>query len=111
MVRVKEARDIIAELFLMAALGLVMGVIGPMGSFAMPLLPRVIDWIALSLLGYVCFRPVIAAGRVMTEQTGLSKWVSLALACAIAALPTSAVVCWLNAGFRIDRLSLTGMTQ
>lgn len=111
MVRVKQARDILAELFLMAALGLVMGLIGPMGSFATPLLERVIDWIALSLLGYACFRPVIAAGQVLTEQTGLPYWIALVLACAIAAIPTSAIVCWLGTGFHIDRVSLAGMTQ
>ncbi|NIJ08353.1 hypothetical protein FHS31_001970 [Sphingomonas vulcanisoli] len=104
-------RDIIAELFLMTALGLVMGLIGPMGSFAMPLLPRTLNWIALSLLGYACFRPVIAAGQVLTEQTGLPYGIALVLACAIAAIPTAAIVCWLGAGFQIDRVSLAGMTK
>lgn len=111
MVRVKSVNDISAELFVMAAIGLVLGLIGPMGSFAQPLGARLAGWLAMALLGYAFFRPVIAAGTALSEQTGLPYWVALVMACAIAAVPTSVLVCWLDAGFRFGRIDSATMTR
>lgn len=85
-------KDISAELLVMAGLGLILGLLGPFGTFAMPVALRVGLWLAMAFGGYACFRPVIAAGRSLAEQAHLPLTVAMALACIIASIPATVMV-------------------
>ena len=56
-------RRIAIELFLMAAAGLVFGIIGPFGTFAIPVVPRIAYWILMIVAGYPIFRGLGVVAR------------------------------------------------
>ncbi|MDO6413873.1 LytTR family DNA-binding domain-containing protein [Sphingomonas sp. BIUV-7] len=87
-----SVRDISAELLVMAGLGLVLGLLGPFGTFAMPVAARVGMWLVMAIGGYACFRPVIGAGRSLAEQAHLPLALAIALACIVAAVPVTLMV-------------------
>ncbi|QJU56737.1 LytTR family transcriptional regulator [Sphingomonas sp. AP4-R1] len=82
-------KDISAELLVMAGLGLILGLLGPFGTFAMPVAARVGIWLAMAIGGYACFRPVIGAGRSLSEQAHLPLTLAMALACIVASVPVT----------------------
>lgn len=100
----RHLREISAELFVMAAIGLVMGLLGPFGSFAMPMPQRMLSWMLFALLGYACYRPVIAAGDALAAQTAVPRPAAMAMACAIAALPVTLLVAWMLGGLRASAI-------
>ncbi|WP_066726936.1 LytTR family DNA-binding domain-containing protein [Sphingomonas pituitosa] len=87
-----------AELAVLAALILVLAALGPFGSYATPIGPRLLHWALYLVTGYVFFRPVIAAGGALARQTGLPRLVAIAAACAFGAFPTSMVIVFASAG-------------
>jgi len=58
-------RRLLLELIVLAGAGLVIGALGPLGSYPMPVAKRLALWALFLLAGYVCFRPVIAAGSAL----------------------------------------------
>lgn len=104
-------REIAAELFVMAAIGIVLGVLGPFGTFPMPIVPRLAAWLAFALIGYACFRPVIAAGAVLSERAAVPRLLAQALACGIAALPMTLIVGWALSGMRLARMTADGLAD
>jgi hypothetical protein len=90
--RMTRLKDIPAELLVMAGIGLVLGLLGPFGTFALPVAARVGVWLAMAIGGYACFRPVIAAGRSLVEQAHLPLVLAIALACLIASIPVTVMV-------------------
>jgi hypothetical protein len=85
-------KDIPAELLVMAGIGLILGLLGPFGTFALPVAVRVGVWLAMAIGGYACFRPVIAAGRSLAAQAHLPLPAAIALACIIAAIPVTVMI-------------------
>ncbi|WP_293968604.1 LytTR family DNA-binding domain-containing protein [Sphingomonas sp.] len=98
-------RQVSAELLVMAMIGLVLGLLGPFGTFSLPLATRVAVWLVMAIGGYACFRPVIAAGRSLSEQTHIPLVLAIALACIIASLPLTAMI-GLLFGHGLDPASL-----
>ena len=93
----------------MAVLGaaiLVATLLGPFGSFATPLAARLGYWALFLVGGYACFRPVVAAGRALADQTGLPRSAAIAVACLLGALPTSLIVVLAFAGFRSRQVTV-----
>ncbi len=97
----KTWRGMAAELAAMAGLALVFAMLAPFGMSAIPLGRRIALWLAFVIGGYLCFRPVIAGGRALSVQTRLPSWLTIALACAIAAMPTTMLVAWTLAGHHL----------
>ncbi len=91
----------------MLAATLLLALLGPFGTWAMPFGPRLAEWLAFAAGGYCCFRPVVGAGRVLAAHTRLPLAVALVLACILAALPTTLVVAWALAGMAAPELRLT----
>lgn len=91
-------RRLFAELAILAGLILVLAALGPFGSYATPLGPRLLHWALYLVAGYVFFRPVIAAGSALARQTGMSRLVAIAIACAFGAFPTSIIFVFAAAG-------------
>ncbi|WP_213980387.1 LytTR family DNA-binding domain-containing protein [Sphingomonas sp. dw_22] len=104
-------RALATEFAIMVAAGLVAALIGPFGTFALPLGTRLADWLLFALGGYAFFRPVIAAAGALSAQTGLPRWAALGAATALAALPTTLLVAWAMAGMGWQRLTLGELLQ
>jgi hypothetical protein len=84
--------NIPAELLVMAKLGLILGLLGPFGTFAMPIASRIGLWLLFAIGGYACYRPVIAAGRMLADRASLPLVMAMVIACLIASLPVTVMV-------------------
>jgi len=86
------ARQIAVELFLMVAAGILLALIGPFGSYALPLAERLILWPLMILSGYPVFRGLGAVSHWLSEATHIPYLLAAALALAIAALPITLII-------------------
>lgn len=107
----ERLRGLALELGIAVALAVVLGLLGPFGTYAMPLAPRLGKWLLFILGGFVFFRPVTAAGRVVAAHTRLPRLVAIALANLLAAMPTTLLVAWLLVGGDVVRVGLAGLAE
>jgi hypothetical protein len=88
-------RTFIIELSIMLALGLLLALLGPFGTFVMGgFAERLIYWISLSVGGYLVYRPVAAYADRTAAQLDLPRPAAWALGVAVATLPMT-LVAWL----------------
>lgn len=86
------ARQIVVELFLMVLAGIVLALIGPFGSYELPLTQRLVLWPLMLLSGYPVFRELGVVSRWLGEVTHVPPVVAVPLALAIGALPVTLIV-------------------
>ena len=86
------ARQIAVELFLMVLAGIVLALIGPFGSYELPLTQRLVLWPLMLLSGYPVFRGLGVVSRWLGEVTHVPPVVAVPLALAVGALPVTLVV-------------------
>jgi len=106
-----RVRGLGLELGVALALAVVLGLLGPFGTYAMPLAPRLGKWLLFILGGFVFFRPVTAAGSVVAAHTWLPRLAAIALANLLAAMPTTLLVAWLLVGGDVTRVGLAGLAE
>jgi hypothetical protein len=94
-------RRIAIDLFVMAAIGAVLGLIGPFDSGAMPAAPRLFFWVSFILVGYAIFRPVAAVSEWVTDETRIPRWLAIVLTATVAALPLAGLIAFALGGMRI----------
>jgi hypothetical protein len=98
------------EILIVLAIGLVLGLFGPFGTYAMPAGLRIAYWMLFGLGGYAIFRPMVVVGRWLSEALNISPLIGIGLAQLVAAAPTTLLIGWLMSGFdvmavlRSDRL-------
>lgn len=105
-------RRLAIELFLIALVGLVLGAIGPFGTFEIPIAPRVAYWLAFVIAGYALFRPLILAGQWLNAATGVPEIVAIGGALLLASAPLTLLVAMMT--LRSDpatALAWTGLPQ
>ncbi|MEQ9662661.1 MAG: LytTR family DNA-binding domain-containing protein [Parasphingopyxis sp.] len=85
-------RQLAIELFVMAAIGAVLALLGPFGTYAMPVALRLAYWIGFILIGYAIFRPVQTAALWLAEETLIPRWSALMIAGALASLPLTGLI-------------------
>jgi hypothetical protein len=90
-------RQLAIEVFIVAAIGAVLGLLGPFGTYAMPAALRFAYWIGFILVGYAIYRPVQAVAIWLARETAIPIWGALLLAAGLASLPLTALL-----GFAID---------
>jgi hypothetical protein len=88
----ERLRRIAIDLFLMAAIGTILGLVGPFGSGAMPSAARIFFWVGFVVAGYVIFRPISAVSHWAAEETRLPLWLAVILATVVASLPLTALL-------------------
>ena len=66
-------RQLAIEIFIVLAIGFVLGLIGPFGSYAMPLAWRLAYWMGFGLIGYALFRPLNAVAEMAARISGKSN--------------------------------------
>lgn len=95
-------RLIAVEVFIIAAIGLVMGFLGPFGTYVMPLGWRLAYWVLFIIIGYAIFRPISICAVWLQDAIAIPKWVAELIGTAIAALPMTFLVGFAMAGMRFD---------
>lgn len=88
------ARQIVIDLAVMTAIGLVLALIGPFGSFDAPFSLRLIYWLGLAWAGYGCYRPIGGLITRLGTHLDLPQWSLWLIGCVIATVPMTVVV-WL----------------
>jgi len=97
-------KQISVEILIMAVIGLVLGLLGPFGSYEMPTALRLVYWIGFILIGYAIFRPIIRVADWLHEMTPVPFAAAIAMAVAVAALPLTFLI-----GFAINGMTLDGV--
>ncbi len=86
------AKRLTIELLVMVALGLLIGLLGPFGTFAAPPAQRMLSWVLWLLAGYALFRPINIAAGWLCEATGLPHTAGRLLALVVASVPLTLIV-------------------
>lgn len=92
------AKRIVIELLAMVALGLLIGLLGPFGTFAMPTAERMAIWVLWLLAGYAVFRPAGIVARWLCEATGLPGPAGIALALGTGSFALTLVIATMSMG-------------
>lgn len=85
-------RRIAIELFVLAAVGTLLGLLAPFGSDRLGSPIRLFFWVGFILAGYLIFRPVSAVARWLTEETRVPPWLAILLVAVVASLPLATIV-------------------
>ncbi len=94
-------RQLSVELLIISAIGLVLGMLGPFGTYTIPLAFRLLYWTGFILVGYAIFRPVTHAASWLTQITVVPLWAAIILATAVAALPLAFLIGFAMNGMRV----------
>lgn len=92
------AKRIAIELLAMMALGFLIGVLGPFGTFAMPTAERMAIWVLWLLAGYAIFRPAGVVARWLCEATGLPEPAGTAMALGTGSFTLTFVIATMSMG-------------
>lgn len=95
-------RRVAIESLLVLAIGFLLGLFGPFGTYALPLGYRLGYWMLFGFAGYAIFRPLVIVGRWLSEALALPAFAGVVIAQIVAAVPTTLLVGWLMSGFRIE---------
>lgn len=85
-------RRIAIELFVLAAVGTLLGLLGPFGSDRLAAPWRLFFWVGFVLAGYLVFRPVSAVARWLTDETRVPSWLAVLLVAVVASLPLATII-------------------
>ncbi len=95
-------RQLAIEIFIIAAIGALLGLLGPFGTYAMPVAMRLAYWIGFILIGYIIYRPVQTVALWLADATAIPIWVALLFAAGLAAIPLTAAVGFALAGMSLE---------
>lgn len=87
-------RQIVIDLGVMTAIGFLLALLGPFGSFELPFAYRLIYWLGLAWAGYACYRPIGGLITRLGPVLDLPKWALWLIGCLVATVPMTLVV-WL----------------
>lgn len=96
------------ELLVIAAIGLVLGLLGPFGTYPMPLPMRLAYWIGFAIIGYAIFRPITRAAGWLHDMTNTPLIAAIMMAVAVAALPLSLLIAFAINGMQWQGYMLGG---
>jgi hypothetical protein len=89
------------ELFLMVAIGIILGLIAPFGTDAMQPAVRLVSWPTFTLAGYFIFRPVSALGHLLAAESRMPRWLTIPLVALVASLPLAALIAFARGGMQV----------
>ncbi|MEL7690406.1 LytTR family DNA-binding domain-containing protein [Citromicrobium bathyomarinum] len=85
-------RKVLIDLSIMVVLGVLLAVMGPFGTFQMPLPVRLLYWVGLAVVGYGCYRPIGALVTSLGPRLDLPEWPLWVAACLLASVPVTLAV-------------------
>lgn len=86
------AKRLMIELLVMVALGLLIGLLGPFGTFGAPPAQRMLSWVIWLLAGYALFRPTGVVASWLCEATGMPRFAGTLLALVVASVPLTLII-------------------
>lgn len=92
--RIRIARKLMIDLSIMTVIGVVLALIGPFGTIALPLPMRLVSWVGLSYVGYAAYSPMGYFVERLHESLALPR-LGLWIACVLVATVPLAVVIWI----------------
>ncbi|MEP2735631.1 MAG: LytTR family DNA-binding domain-containing protein [Erythrobacter sp.] len=90
--RNRTARGIVIDLAIMVVIGVVLALIGPFGSFELPLALRLMNWVGFALIGYLIYAPMSLVVEWGSRKLDLPEWGVWIAAVLVATVPMTAVV-------------------
>jgi len=91
------------EIFIVLTLGVLLGLIGPFGTFETSAGVRMAFWLGTLLMGYAIFRPCLIVSQWVGETLHVPQLIAGGLALMIAALPLTFLIALFFAGFDAAR--------
>lgn len=85
-------RTLVIDLAVMVAIGVVLALIGPFGTFQTSFPTRLAYWVSLGVAGYACYRPMGWMVERVGQGLDLPMWLLWTFACLIATIPMTLVV-------------------
>lgn len=86
------AKRLTIELLAMVLLGLLIGLLGPFGTFDNPPAIRMLGWVIWLVAGYLFFRPTGIVADWLCEATGLPRFAGRLIALIVASVPVTLIV-------------------
>lgn len=86
------AKRLTIELLAMVLLGLLIGLLGPFGTFDNPPAVRMLSWAIWLVAGYLFFRPTGVVADWLCEATGLPRFAGRLIALVVASVPVTLIV-------------------
>jgi hypothetical protein len=86
------AKRLTIELLAMIALGLLIGLLGPFGTFNNPPAIRMLNWVMWLLAGYIFYRPTGVVAGWLCDATGLPPLGGRLIALIVASVPVTLIV-------------------
>lgn len=86
------AKRLTIELLAMVMLGLLIGLLGPFGTFDNPPAVRMLSWVIWLVAGYLFFRPTGVVAGWLCEATGLPRFAGRLIAIVVASVPVTLIV-------------------
>lgn len=86
------AKRLTIELLAMVMLGLLIGLLGPFGTFDNPPAVRMLSWVIWLVAGYLLFRPTGVVAGWLCEATGLPRFAGRLIAIVVASVPVTLIV-------------------
>ena len=96
--KARQVRQIIVDLAVLFAIGLVLAVLAPLGTDYMSLPGRIAYWVLLAVAGYAFYKPIGALVLRLGPALELPKWFLWIAGVLIASIPMAALVWVVNAG-------------
>ncbi|WP_298092697.1 LytTR family DNA-binding domain-containing protein [uncultured Sphingomonas sp.] len=85
-------RRLVVDLSIMLAIGLLLALLGPFGTFGASFAFRLVYWMALMIAGYAIYHPAMLVASRVAVRLALPEAAMWAAACAVASVPMTAVV-------------------
>lgn len=95
------AKRLTIELLMMVALGLLIGLLGPFGTFEAPPAQRMVVWVIWLLAGYAFFRPTSIVANWLCDATGIPMPGGRLLALIVASVPLTLVILMMARGLSL----------
>ena len=93
-----RARQIVIDLSVLVAIGVVLGLLAPLGTDAMSLPSRIVYWVVLAIAGYAFYKPIGAIAQRVGPLLALPVLPLSVAAVLIASVPMACLVWIVNAG-------------
>jgi len=93
------AKQISVEILLLALIGLLLGLMGPFGTYAMPTGIRLIYWVSFILVGYLLFRPVSFVANWLSDISQIPIAAATLIAVSVSAFPLTIIIAIAIGGF------------
>jgi hypothetical protein len=80
-------RQIAVELVVIGAIGVGLALLGPFGSYVLPLSARLLFWVGNILAGYAIFRPLLVVGAWLSKAAAISTTAANLIVLTLGAVP------------------------